>query len=291
MWKIKDWFRNAGLAIRLWFYVTFKSKKLNNDYKGDEKKGWDLTFFDDFNDTKLDYTKWRTDAYYGLRYHPRNILDKNIAPDVYYSNSNFEFTGNSMKQVVKKENVDVEYVDWDGINHGKYTIPYTVGQIDSSNSFSQKYGYFEIRSKITDQPGSWPAFWLASTENWPPEIDIYEIYTGRKRGKKSFSSNFHWRNEKGDKTGTKHNLPHRHKTYDVSEDFHIYACEWNEKGFKIYYDGVLVRVFTNPKAVAFFDYPMHIIINSAIHVEQGPENAAYPNYHEVDYVRAYKTDK
>ena len=82
--------------------------------------------------------------------------------------------------------------------------------------------------------------------------------------------------------------PKGHRVYDVSEDFHIYAVEWNEKGFKIYYDGVLVRVYRNPKAIAFFEYPMHIIIGSGIHMDQGPENATYPNYHEVDYVRAYK---
>jgi beta-glucanase (GH16 family) len=192
--------------------------------------------------------------------------------------------------VTKDNPINVNYIDWDGKDWGNYTIPYRIGQLDSSNSFEQKYGYFEIRSKITDQPGHWPAFWLASVYNWPPEIDVYEIYTGRKGGKKSFSSNFHWRDVPKDMEGPKSMSPHRHKVLDVSDDFHIYAVEWNEDGFKVYYDNLLVRVFTNPKSIQFFEYPMHIIIGSGIDAGEGRkiEEAKFPTYHEIDYVRAYK---
>ena len=289
MWKVKDFFINLFLTIRLWFIMTFKPKRFKNVINERDKQGWDLTFNDEFDKGDVDRDKWLTQAYYGKRYHPGNIINKGTAPDTYYSDDCFEFSGSNMKQVVKNEPIEIQHVDWDGKDWGKFTIPYQIGQLDSSKSFEQKYGYFEIRSKITSEPGSWPAFWLASVHLWPPEIDVYEIYTGRKKGVMKFNSNFHWRKKRGDRDEENNKSKVKsHRVLNVSKDFHLYAVEWNSKGFKIYYDNLLVRVFTNPETIYFFDYPMHIIVGSGIHIDQGPEKAKYPNYHEVDYVRAYK---
>ena len=77
---------------------------------------------------------------------------------------------------------------------------------------------------------------------------------------------------------------------NTESDFHLYACEWSEKSIKIYYDNLLVRVFYNKEALSYFDHPMFIIIGQGI--DEGPgrglDVANFPNYHEVDYVRAYK---
>jgi beta-glucanase (GH16 family) len=285
MWFIKDFFINLFLDIRLWFYVKFKPSRFKNVVNEVDKEGWELTFNDEFDQGKLDRKKWRTDAYYGLRFHPGNIVDRGEAPDSYYGDNMFEFDGSIMKQKADDNPITINYVDWDGKDWGKYTIPYRIGQIDSSNSFEQKYGYFEIRSKNPSEPGHWTAFWLASKHAWPPEIDIYEIYTGKKKGLKSFESNFHWNPSENKKMKVK-----GHKVLDVSEDFHLYAVEWNDKQFKIYYDNLLVRVFSNPETVKFFEHPMHIIINNGIDPREGRrlEDVKFPTYHEVDYVRAYK---
>jgi hypothetical protein len=51
--------------------------------------------------------------------------------------------------------------------------PYISGILTTQASFAQKYGYFEIRSKIPVGTGVWPAFWmLANDGGWPPEIDV-----------------------------------------------------------------------------------------------------------------------
>ena len=75
----------------------------------------------------------------------------------------------------------------------------------------------------------------------------------------NFESNFHW--------GTSENKKMKamgHNVNNISTDFHTYAVEWNEKGFKIYYDNILIRVFSNPKAIKDFKHPMHIIIGNQI---------------------------
>ena len=133
--------------------------------------------------------------------------------------------------------------------------------------------------------GQWPAFWLASTESWPPEIDVYETYTGKKRGKKRFESNFHW-----DFQPNKKMKPKGHNTINISDSFNLYAVEWTPKFFKIYFNNILVRVFSNPKALNFFNKKMHIIIGTGVDTKEGREldKAIFPSYHQVDYVRAYK---
>lgn len=284
MWKIKDWFINTFLKIRLWFLVKVKPSRFRNVVNDQEKEGWTMTFNDEFDEGKLNKDKWIDHAYYGLRFHPGNIVEKGIPPLNYYTEEGLEFTENSMKQYILKEPVDVHYIDSDGKDWGNWTIPYKIGHIDSSKSFEQRFGYFEIRSKSSAEPGGWAAFWLFSQHHYPGEIDVYETYTSR-RGLNIFESNFHW-SEKREKDAKKHMKMERHKVKSLN-DYHLYAVDWSEKGFKIYYDNLLVRVFTNPETIAYFQNPMHIIICNASEPERLGQSEDYP-IHEVDYVRAYK---
>ena len=226
-----------------------------------EKEGWELTFNDEFNAKKLDYSKWQDHYYWGGRTNEGSLN--------FYGREQFEFSDSTLRIVAEKKKApnDMDYVS---------------GLIDCNKSFKQQYGYFEIRSKNPKGTGFWPAFWLVSTEQWPPEIDIYEFFTN---AHDIIKTNQHWLN----KRKKKHMEPKRVKMkVDASDDFHIYAIDWQKNKLIWYYDNK--RVKTSRRGLRYFKYKMHIIINNEISYmnDMNLEDAIFPNYFEIDYVRAYK---
>jgi hypothetical protein len=61
-----------------------------------------------------------------------------------------------------KSTVLAAWPSWWG---GKKVAPrFTAGMLSTEKSFQQMYGYFEARIKISNVPGTWPAFWLLALE-------------------------------------------------------------------------------------------------------------------------------
>ena len=57
-----------------------------------------------------------------------------------------------------------------------YQKPFIGGMISANNSYSQTYGYWEIKCKFDVSQGHHWAVWLLPADNsWPPEIDIVEV--------------------------------------------------------------------------------------------------------------------
>ncbi|MDB4533735.1 glycoside hydrolase family 16 protein [Vicingaceae bacterium] len=226
-----------------------------------EKEGWELTFNDEFNAKKLNYTKWQDNYYWGGRFNEGGIN--------YYGTEQFQFSDSSLIIVAEKKKAP------NGMD-------YVSGMIDCNQSFAQQYGYFEIRSKLPKSVGLLPAFWLVTKEEWPPEIDIYEIYTNERN---IIKTNQHFLGRKK-KKGMQ---PKRYNTKkDGADDFHVYAVEWSRKKIRWFYDNK--RIKTSRKGRKYFSYKMHMIINSQLSDENGMDlkNGIFPNYYEIDYVRAYK---
>lgn len=121
----------------------------------------------------------------------------------------------------------------------------TVYSIRINTQRSWTYGWFEARLKVSDVPGSWPAFWMMpkNFKTWPGdgEIDIME-YAISTQGKNKSSSSIHcgafnW------PAGTQ--KTHVHPVNNAASEFHVYALEWTADYMKFYVDGVLHLTFVN----------------------------------------------
>jgi beta-glucanase (GH16 family) len=102
-----------------------------------------------------------------------------------------------------------------------YNSEYVSGILTTQESFSQKYGYFEIRARIPLGIRVWPAFWmLANDGGWPPEIHVLE---GRGQRPGDVAMTTHWRIPT---TGVVQHCGFDFSVPNASIDFHDYGVLW-----------------------------------------------------------------
>ncbi len=166
---------------------------------------------------------------------------------------------------------------------------YISGILTTQSSFSQKYGYFEIRSKIPVGSAVWPAFWmLADDGGWPPEIDVME---GRGERPGDLVMTTHWRTPPA--TGSVVSCGFDFSLPDASINFHDYGVLWTRDRLVYFIDRKPVSDIKDPVG---FDDPMYMIVNLAMGSKyfQGvgfvdAESPATVEF-EIDRISAYQFD-
>jgi beta-glucanase (GH16 family) len=158
---------------------------------------------------------------------------------------------------------------------------YTSGLLTTYESFSQTYGYFEMRADMPDNQGTWPAFWLLPADgSWPPEIDVVEM-RGQDTATVHVSAHS---NETGSRTTVSSavNVPD-------TEGFHTYGVLWTEEELVWYFDDVEVFRADTP---ADMHEPMYMLANLAVGGVAGDpaDGLATPAEMQIDYIRAYELD-
>src|SRR5712692_6039827 len=184
--------------------------------------------------------------------------------------------------------------------HETYTDPYgvirryTSARLKTAGKFAQEYGRFEARIKIPQGQGIWPAFWMLgndiATAKWPfcGEIDIMENF-GKEPAK--VHGSLHGPDYSGENPLTAaYVLP----SGKFSDDFHVFAVEWEANVVRFYVDGNLYETRTPkdlpPGARWVYDHPFFILLNVAVGGNRpGSPDATtvFPQTMLVDYVRVY----
>lgn len=172
---------------------------------------------------------------------------------------------------------------------------YTSARLVTKNKGDWKYGKIEVSAKVAKGLGLCSAVWMMPTVwkygNWPSsgEIDIMEhiewtkdtiyqtIHTG--------AYNHVKKTQKGKRTFVK----------GASDDFHVYAVEWDAEGINYYLDGVHCYYFPNEHKTSEewpFDAPFHLIMNISVGGRWegafGIDPNIFPATMMIDYVRVYK---
>lgn len=181
------------------------------------------------------------------------------------------------------------------------TSYYTSAKLWSRDRYEFQYGRVEARTKVPPGAGLWPAFWMLGavyeeswpdgvwTNNWPfcGEIDIME-YIGREP--KLVLGTAHGPGYAG-ALGLGRWNP---QEFNIHEEFHTYAIEWNYEGITWIFDGepyfTLEREAVGDREWVF-DNEFFLILNLAVGgIFPGPIaiDTQFPANYYVDYVRVYQ---
>lgn len=171
---------------------------------------------------------------------------------------------------------------------------YTSAKIVSKHKVHMKYGSMEVRMKLPSGLGTWPAFWLLGENikevGWPEcgEIDLME-FVGKEDNHIHFS--LHSKNYNHTKNN---NLHFKHFVKDLTHDFHVYRMDWDEHGFKFYFDDqLLLEELKGDKSGSQdwpFDQPFYMIANFAVGGNWGGkiDDSIFPQSFLIDYVKIYE---
>lgn len=256
----------------------------NNNQTGgsNQTQMWELVWQDEFNSRTIDTNKWNFTI--GAGGYGNNELQ-------YYSDRSENARIEDGKLIIeaRKENYQGS--------------PYTSAKLTTQSKFSFTYGRVEVRAKLPEGQGLWPAIWMMPEDmniygGWPVcgEIDIMELL-GQEPNK--VYGTIHYGNPHTYHGGN-YTLPDGKK---FSDDFHVFALEWEPGEIRWYVDNVLYYKtndwFSRSSNEAFdytypapFDREFYLILNVAVGGNwpgNPPDNANYfPQRMEVDYVKVYK---
>lgn len=238
---------------------------------------------DEFNFDELDYTKWRNSYPWGRNY------DGTCYQEYMTDGDNISFEDGKLVLTAREEQVYARGVPYENddflLKDGQQNLRlwnYTSGMIFSKRKY--KYGRFEIRCKLPEGRGLWPAFWLFGGYE-EEEIDVFE-YKGENPNK------IHWDihtndncdvgeggwitagNEQGDDFSTTFNK------IDVvwANDAIFWGLNWD------YYEVWFGNLQYKESVIA----NLGIANNSPCAFSPGPNSTTnFPAKFEIDYIRIF----
>ena len=255
--------------LSLWLYTSQVSSVQAADPKpaagGNElHKDWKLVLDQDFSKLKeLDKKIW-------------NVIDKGDG----FGNGELQYYS-PRPENLKIDNGELVITGKKEAYKGKQ---YTSAKITTEGKWSVQYGRIEACIKAPKgQAGNWPAFWMLGNNigsvGWPKcgEIDIMEVINKED----TLFATMHFA---GGQKQCKYSLG---GGKNFSEDYHVYAVEWEKGEIRSYCDGIYFGKAVVDKP---FDQNFFIILNYAIG-GQWPKNpdgsSTFPQEMHVKYIRVY----
>ncbi len=237
---------DAAYFIKRYYHIVIATGVSNNR--------WKLQFSDDFSGEKLNKKIWecQNDA-------PAHILSSRWE-------TNVKVEDGKMFLLTKKEKLpNCPNLDWT-----------TASVSVRPDVFSQRYGYWEASIKINAAKGLNNAFWMA-LPGGNFEIDVVEAHY-----ENEVNTNLHLIDKDAD---LRTQYTEKYKSdFVLSDDFHVYALEWNKDELIYYFDSVEISRKKNIGA----HLPVYPIFSTAVLNWAGKiGDEADGKSMEVEWVRVY----
>ncbi|MBE9637073.1 family 16 glycosylhydrolase [Salipiger mangrovisoli] len=241
-----------------------------------------LSFEDGFDDAgSLTSGAWNTLAQIG---HPvTTVISRGNREHTYIDQAIYDEEGNMLVEnplSVKDGILTITAARTPEAAADQVATEWVSGKLDTYDTFKQTYGYFEVRAKVPEGQGFWPAFWLTNNDHsWPPEIDILEMMGEKTDVYRTAVHSAIW--------GTKVTASGNSLIPDASADFHVYGMLWTPQEITFTFDGHVM--FSIPTPTNMHD-EMAITLNLAVGGWTGGSTEETPDSGEfqIDYVRAYE---
>lgn len=272
---------------------------------------WALVWSDEFDGPEIDRTKWGFDVdcwgggneerqCYTDREKNARIVDSKLIIEAHKE----AFAGPALPAHMRSAGVEPV---------GGATKPFTSARLSTHGHAAWRYGRIEIRAKLPQGQGVWPAIWmLPEHDTYGPwassgEIDILEAVNlgvdcndGCERGgENTILGTLHFGGAwpDNDLASTEISYP------PALEGFHTYGVIWQEGRMQWTVDGQIYAEKTSQdwwtaasdNANAPFDQPFHVILNLAIggglpeeRGAGGVDESGFPKTLEIDWVRVWQ---
>jgi len=248
-----------------------------------------LVWSDEFNTNgSIDINKW---------FHQTQIP----AGGNWYNNEVQHYTNRSSNSFVENGNLHI-VAKKETFTDQNVTKQYTSARLNSKFAF--KYGRVDIRAKVPNGQGTWPALWLLGknvnedggffdanfgTTGWPAcgEIDIMEHGIFSDRPINYIGSAIHTPSSSGN-TVNKGGI----QASDIAQNYHIYSMNWSPNQITFLLDDVAFYTY-NPSVKNAgtwpFDEEQYFLLNVAMGGYAGtiPSNFTQASM-IIDYIRVYQ---
>jgi len=236
-----------------------------------------LVWSDEFNGSSINSDNW-------------SVADTNVVYnnelEAYKTDNAFVKDGNLVLEAKKESYLGKDY---------------TSGKVVTKGKQAWTFGRFEIKAKMPESQGIWPAIWMLPEDDnlyggWPQggEIDILELL-GHQSNK--IYGTVHYGNPHASGQGE-----YTLKSGKFSDSYHVYAFEWDPGEMRWYIDGALfhteknwyTRDLNEADSITYpapFNRDFHLILNLAIGGDwpgSPDETTIFPSKVLVDYVKVYE---
>ncbi|WP_036841203.1 family 16 glycosylhydrolase [Polaribacter sp. Hel_I_88] len=308
--------KNLGITLNAWTansaedidwllanefdYITTNEPELvfQRIKKSPLQKGYSLVWSDEFNyKGKPDPAKWGYD--YGFianqeeQYYTDSLKNTRVEDGKLIIETHIE-------TIVNKDYGNPEFLkkSWKKYAAERKTGKYTAARLTTKDLASWKYGRFEIKAKLPEGVGLWPAIWMLGENKtevgWPEagEIDIME-HVGFNND--TIFGTVHTKAYNHNKNTEQGRSIFIEKPYN---DFNVFALEWTPEKMDFILNDTVYNTFKNEHKTTAewpFDQPFYLILNVAVGGmlggRKGIDDSVFPQQMVVEYVRVYQKEK